>query len=162
MIPIFAPCATIFIGVFVPRLAFWLDYSGGFFVKFRSMNRITRFSKKRRDMLEIMRSGALDHPTAMEVFLRMRKVYPNISLGTVYRNLKCLCDSGDIVQLDEVADCDRFDHNTHPHAHLVCEKCGRVVDVPISDELLNGLGEGCGVSVKSVKIILTGRCPHCR
>ena len=116
---------------------------------------------KQRDAVLAALRATRTHPTAAEVYAAVRKTMPHISLGTVYRNLKCLCDSGDIVQLDEVADCDRFDHNTHPHAHLVCEKCGRVVDVPISDELLNGLGEGCGVSVKSVKIILTGRCPHC-
>ncbi len=124
------------------------------------MSTNSRFSKKRRDLLRLFKSGVFDHPTAMEVYLRMREIYPNISMGTVYRNLKYLSEQGDIIIIGSVNDCDRFDHNTHQHFHLVCEICGKIIDLPVSDGFMEAL-EKSEFKVNSMKVLISGVCPEC-
>ena len=70
-----------------------------------------------------------DHPTADMVYSDIRKVYPNISLGTVYRNLALLSDLGEIQKLTTSDGAVRFDGNTAPHNHFTCRKCGSVLDL---------------------------------
>lgn len=124
------------------------------------MSSATRFSKKRRDLLELLKAGTFDHPTAMEVYQYMRKIYPNISMGTVYRNLKFLSEQGEIVVIGTVGDCDRFDHNTDRHFHFVCEKCGTIIDVPVGEGFSDALNSKA-FKVNSVKVLISGECANC-
>lgn len=126
-----------------------------------SMKTSTRFSKKRKDLLDMLRTGVLDHPTAMEVYTHIRKTHPHISMGTVYRNLRSLSENGDIALIGNVGDCDRFDHNTSKHFHFVCSKCGKVVDVPASKDFFATLNSNKKFSVKSVKVLIDGLCSKC-
>jgi Fe2+ or Zn2+ uptake regulation protein len=73
--------------------------------------------------------GDHTHPFAHEIYQRVRKKLPRISLATVYRNLHSLVDEGKIrtLLLDEQGA--RFDPETSQHDHFVCERCGRVVDL---------------------------------
>jgi Fe2+ or Zn2+ uptake regulation protein len=73
--------------------------------------------------------GDHTHPFAHEIYRRVHKKLPRISLGTVYRNLHSLVAEGKIrtLLLDEQGA--RFDPETRPHDHFVCERCGRVVDL---------------------------------
>lgn len=59
----------------------------------------------------------------------MKQIYPNISLGTVYRNLSLLADLGEIQKLSSFGGADRFDARTAPHCHFMCTCCGKVMDV---------------------------------
>ena len=63
------------------------------------------------------------------VYENMKQIYPNISLGTVYRNLSLLADLGEIQKLSSFGGADRFDARTAPHCHFMCTCCGRVMDV---------------------------------
>ena len=63
------------------------------------------------------------------VYENMKQIYPNISLGTVYRNLSLLADLGEIQKLSSFGGADRFDARTVPHCHFMCTRCGRVMDV---------------------------------
>ena len=63
------------------------------------------------------------------VYENMKQIYPNISLGTVYRNLSLLADLGEIQKLSSFGGADRFDARTAPHCHFMCTRCGRVMDV---------------------------------
>ena len=73
-----------------------------------------------------------DHPTADVVYQNVRQEYPNISLGTVYRNLTLLADRGEILRLQVGDGADHFDAETSRHCHFVCSECGSVTDMRIA------------------------------
>ena len=70
-----------------------------------------------------------DHPTADVVYQNVRQEFPNISLGTVYRNLTLLADRGEIQRLQVGDGVDHFDGDTSLHSHFVCSECGSVTDL---------------------------------
>ena len=70
-----------------------------------------------------------DHPTADVVYSSVRHEFPNISLGTVYRNLTLLADLGEIARLRLGDGIDHFDADTSAHYHFICKDCGRVIDL---------------------------------
>lgn len=71
----------------------------------------------------------LDHPTADEVFMHVRQGQDRVSIGTVYRNLERLVQSGNL-RMREIGGQRRYDNHVEPHAHLHCMQCDRLVDVP--------------------------------
>lgn len=84
---------------------------------------------KQRDSIKTCLMGRRDHPTADAVYMSIREEFPNISLGTVYRNLNLLVDLGEIQKLTCGNGPDRFDADTSPHYHFVCRHCGAVSDL---------------------------------
>ncbi len=74
-----------------------------------------------------------DHPTAETVYMNVQKLFPNISLGTVYRNLTLLADLGEIQKISIGIGADRFDGNTAPHYHVICRNCGCVMDLEMEN-----------------------------
>lgn len=90
---------------------------------------IVRHSKKRDAMLHLMQSTTC-HPTADWIYQGMKEQYPDISLGTVYRNLNQLCEERLVRRVGVVDGHERFDADISPHAHFFCSKCGVVVDLP--------------------------------
>uniref|UniRef100_UPI004056339C Fur family transcriptional regulator n=1 Tax=Acetatifactor sp. TaxID=1872090 RepID=UPI004056339C len=84
---------------------------------------------KQRDMIKAFLTGRKDHPTADVVYMNVRQENPNISLGTVYRNLTLLADIGEIQRLRVGTGVDHFDADTSPHYHFVCNDCGDVIDL---------------------------------
>ena len=70
------------------------------------------------------------HPTADWVYAKLKPRYPNLSLGTVYRNLKKFCETGKAVSVGVINGQEHFDGRVEPHAHFVCKRCGAVLDVP--------------------------------
>ncbi|MGI6004707.1 MAG: Fur family transcriptional regulator [Christensenellales bacterium] len=110
----------------------------------------------------------LDHPTAAEVYEEIRKAYPQISLGTVYRNLGLMADEEAVLRLSFPGAPDRFDPNTHEHFHVACDGCGRIFDTdhtipPGLIERLDRAVEDCtGVRVTRHAIAFGGICAQCR
>lgn len=90
---------------------------------------IVRRSRKRDAILEQLQATDC-HPTADWVHREMRKQYPDISLGTVYRNLNQLCEEGLVWRIGMTKGQERFDACVTPHAHFVCNRCGAVIDLP--------------------------------
>ena len=86
---------------------------------------------KQRDMIKEFLMTRKDHPTADTVYMNVRQQNPNISLGTVYRNLALLASLGEIQKITCEDGADRFDPETRPHYHVVCRCCGRVDDLPM-------------------------------
>ena len=84
---------------------------------------------KQRDMIKDFLMSRKDHPTADVVYMNVRQQNPNISLGTVYRNLTLLADIGEIQRLRLGDGVDHFDADTRPHYHFVCSHCGNVIDL---------------------------------
>jgi Fur family transcriptional regulator, ferric uptake regulator len=87
-----------------------------------------RMTSQRRIILEELRKTK-SHPTADELYVVARKRLPRISLGTVYRNLDQLAETGEILKLEMCGSQKRFDGSTHDHFHVRCRICGRVGDV---------------------------------
>ena len=80
-----------------------------------------KYSRQRESIKEFLRSRT-DHPTADTVYENLRQIYPNISLGTVYRNLSLLSDIGEIRKLTNFGSADRYDGRVAPHSHFMCTK----------------------------------------
>ena len=84
---------------------------------------------RQREAIKDFLMTRTDHPTADTVYQELREVYPNISLGTIYRNLSLLADIGEIQKIYTGEGVDRFDAQIKPHYHIVCTKCHRVDDL---------------------------------
>ncbi len=87
-----------------------------------------RMTKQRSIILEELRK-VKTHPTADELYSMVRKHMPRISLGTVYRNLDFLAETGEIIKIESAGSIKRFDGDTSWHQHVRCIHCGRVGDV---------------------------------
>ena len=104
------------------------------------------------------------HPTADEVYALARAQETNISLGTVYRNLKLLSELGEIARFSCGDGSEHFDYVTEPHYHFVCKTCGAIIDLPQSlvhktEELMTGPAPG---RVDSHTIFFYGECSECQ
>lgn len=86
---------------------------------------------RQREAIKTFLGCRYDHPTAETVYLNIREEFPNISLGTVYRNLSLLADIGEIQKLSTGIGPDRFDGNPAPHYHFICKHCGSVLDLKV-------------------------------
>jgi len=121
-----------------------------------------RMTPQRRVILEELRK-VNDHPAADEIYQRVRKRLPKISLGTVYRNLEVLCELGTIQRLELSGSTKRYDGVPNKHYHIRCVECGRVDDAPIAP--LNQLEDDLyGTTVYEIighNLEFTGLCPRC-
>lgn len=124
----------------------------------------TRFSKQRVALLELL-SSTKEHPTAAWLYQNLRKDFPSISLGTVYRNLSLLAEQGKIQILRNGSGFDRFDANVSDHSHITCTVCGKVADldseIPGEDNAERIAEEASGFRVFSHKLDFYGICPEC-
>lgn len=90
---------------------------------------IVRRSKKRDALLELLRATT-SHPSADWVYQQLRGQYPDVSLGTVYRNLNQLAEEGLIKRVGVVNGQERFDARLESHSHFICNCCGTMLDLP--------------------------------
>ena len=102
-----------------------------------------------------------DHPCADDVYQSTRKLFPNISLGTVYRNLSLLSDMGLITTLETLDKSIHYDGNTDSHSHFICERCSKIIDLGVERGLPEDISE-LGLLVRHKKIIYYGLCPDCQ
>ena len=86
-----------------------------------------RYSKQREAIKDYLKSVTC-HPTADTVYLNIQKTFPNISLGTVYRNLNFLVEHGEAIQIDCGDGFVHFDGNPIPHNHFFCRSCKSLLD----------------------------------
>ncbi len=121
-----------------------------------------RMTRQRRVILEEIRR-VNNHPAADEIYERVRKQLPRISLGTVYRNLEVLCELGEIQRLELSGATKRYDGVPKKHYHIRCVGCNRVDDAPIAP--LNQLEDDLyGTTVFDIighNLEFTGLCPQC-
>jgi Fur family peroxide stress response transcriptional regulator len=127
------------------------------------MERRTKHFRKRDAILSCLRSTDT-HPGAEWIHSQLRAQYPDLSLGTVYRNLALFKEQGLIASLGTVQGVERFDGNTAPHVHYICTGCGRVVDLPgicVPEELNAAAARDSGGQVESCQLSFTGICGQC-
>ena len=118
-----------------------------------------RFSSRREAILSVMRQTK-SHPDAEWVYNKVRERIPNVSLGTVYRNLRELSECGELNTVATEAGSLHFDADVSPHAHFVCRRCGKISDVFGCREDVSSL-KHCGYTVDEVKTVIYGLCPEC-
>ena len=123
------------------------------------------FSAK-RDAIYQMLLSTDTHPSAEWIYQQLKQVIPDLSLGTVYRNLVLFKEMELINSVGVVGGYERFDALMTPHAHFICKGCGRIFNVPggnsIIDKSLCGRIEmECNVRVEWQTVNFTGTCEHC-
>ena len=123
----------------------------------------TKFSKQREAIKEYLASTH-EHPTADKVYSTIRETFPNISLGTVYRNLNFLAEQGEIIKLSCGDGCDHFDYDTSEHYHFICNKCNAVLDLKM--EPINHIDTIAGAhfdgEIQGHQTYFYGTCPNCK
>jgi Fur family peroxide stress response transcriptional regulator len=107
-----------------------------------------------------------DHPTAETVYSHVREEFPNISLGTVYRNLSFLVENGQAVKVSCNDGSVHFDGNTAPHYHFQCRKCGAILDMemqslPIENVLFDEASKNFNGIIEGNITYFYGICPDC-
>ena len=114
-------------------------------------------------ILNTLRENAI-HPTAEWIYDNVRTNIPNISLGTVYRNLSNLCVNGEIIKIKVDDGPDRFDGNSEPHYHFYCNTCKRLLDVhiPLFKALNTAAENETGFTVDSHHVQFFGICDTCK
>lgn len=121
-----------------------------------------RYSKQRDEILKIVLSSYL-HPTAKMVYDEARKIIPNISLGTVYRNLNSLVDNNLIRKIPMSDGNDRFDKTLYNHNHIYCYKCDKLYDVNVllSKKEINFIENETGFKITDCNFNINGICKDC-
>lgn len=120
-------------------------------------------SVKRTAILDAL-SASKEHPTAEALYASLRSEYPDLSLGTVYRNLGMFCEEGKALSVCHVEGKERFDARMDVHAHIACRKCGRVLDVELPEEFSHlsfALCEKSGFRAESFQLVYSGLCDAC-
>ena len=121
-----------------------------------------KYSRQRQAVWDFMKNRT-DHPSAETVYVQLRKSFPNISLGTVYRNLLVLKDVGQLATVEAGDGILHFDPRTARHDHLVCDACGCIFDIDRAqdDTLLEMVSQVFPGKVSGYSILYRGICPAC-
>lgn len=121
---------------------------------------------RQREAIKTYLMSVKEHPTAEMIYNKIREEYPNISLGTVYRNLTLLVELGEIVKVPSLDGCDHFDGDTSRHYHFICTECGSIMDLDadvIGDlkELHERANRNFGGTVEGSSVYFYGKCECC-
>lgn len=121
-----------------------------------------KHSRQREAIIAFLKTRK-DHPTADIVYSNLREQLPNISLGTVYRNLSLLSDRGEILRISCNQKADHFDGFTHPHYHFSCKECGGVSDIEmdLSDIIYDKVSENFDGQITEHTLLFSGVCSNC-
>ena len=125
--------------------------------------KVIKYSRQREAIKNFLLTRK-DHPTADVIYTNIKTEFPNISLGTVYRNLALLTELGEIQKLSYGAESDFFDGNPAPHYHFVCKECGSVSDLIITDlSFVNTLAsQNFNGNIEGHNIHFYGICEKCK
>jgi Fur family peroxide stress response transcriptional regulator len=122
-----------------------------------------KHSRQRDLILNVVRSSR-SHPTANWIYEKVKAIKPDISLGTVYRNLKILRDAGKIREFRIGKDVRCYDGDMREHSHVKCTECGCIEDIPFiySDEYIREIEEKTGFRIFRLRTEYFGICLKCR
>lgn len=121
-----------------------------------------RITPQRHAILEYL-INSMAHPTADEIYKALEGKFPNMSVATVYNNLRVFKDVGLVKELTYGDSSSRFDFTTHDHYHAICESCGKIVDFqyPGLDEVEQFASHVTGFKVSHHRLEVYGLCPDC-
>lgn len=118
----------------------------------------SNFSSK-RELIYSTLCSTKNHPSAKWVYEQLKEDYPDLSLGTVYRNIALFKDKGMAVPVANILGEERLDGDTSPHAHLVCKCCGKIEDAEMPT--LTPKGDTKDFSTDFVSVTYFGLCKEC-
>ena len=127
------------------------------------MNTRKKKSKK-RDAIIALLENTKSHPGAEWIYTALKPEFPDLSLGTVYRNLTQFKEEGIIVSVANVGGQERYDADTGEHAHLICERCGRVIDVETdmaAERFTVSVPDEPEALITGIKLQFRGLCGEC-
>ena len=125
--------------------------------------RARNYSRKREAILDKIRSTNT-HPSAEWIYRELKEEYPDLSLGTVYRNVNIFKEDKQISSVGTIDGQERFDGVTEPHAHFICTTCRAVIDIavaPDQPELSVYLDKTMGLRVDRLDLTAYGSCNKC-
>jgi Fur family peroxide stress response transcriptional regulator len=134
------------------------------------VTRKRKHSKKRDEILRLIRSTS-SHPSARWVYEQLKPIFPRLSLGTVYRNIKACREEGELVSVGVVEGEERFDGKVQPHPHFICSRCGAIIDIGGDTNETIGIPGAMGppeaamlpdLYVDHRKTVFFGLCGECR
>ncbi len=122
-----------------------------------------RMTNQREIILRELRHSR-QHLTADELYERVKKIMPRISLATVYRNLEILSEAGIIAKLEISGRQKRFDYNARVHDHIYCVVCHRVDDLELDRKSIEAVPRHSdkGYRITGFRVEVTGICPDCQ
>jgi Fur family peroxide stress response transcriptional regulator len=120
-------------------------------------------SKQRDAIVRVLRSTST-HPSAEWIYEQVKKEIPSIGLATVYRNLRILEESGEILEMHTLNNTSRFDGDTRTHYHFCCDLCGKIIDLdePIDTTIETRIAKRTGLKVTRHHLELGGLCLECQ
>ena len=121
-----------------------------------------KYSRQREAIKEFLMTRS-DHPTADVIYQNIKQTYPNISLGTVYRNLSLLSDMGEILKITAGDGKEHYDGDVRPHNHFVCKTCGSVIDLHMDsiDHIKDTASRNFNGHIDGYTTIFYGTCGSC-
>lgn len=121
-----------------------------------------RITPQRHSILAYLVSTK-SHPTADDIYQALKSNFPNMSVATVYNNLRVFRDVELVKELTYGDASSRFDFVTHDHYHIICEDCGKIVDFhyPGLEEVEHFAAHVTGFKVNSHRLEVYGSCPAC-
>lgn len=119
-----------------------------------------RKTHQREEILAFLRSKRA-HFNAVEIYDAVRSEIPNISLGTVYRNLGKLVEDGEIITVETDNRSIYYDGYAAPHTHFVCKKCGMIYDFEEEEQNFRSIKDQ-GFVIEKHRTVLYGECAHCK
>lgn len=128
------------------------------------MQTVRKNSRKRQALLDAI-SQSHEHPTAEMLYQALKPMIPELSLGTVYRNLGVLAEEGLIISVGHINGQERYDAITHSHPHFVCKNCGAVIDLDIPDNvsaMYDEIDKEFRCAPEGYSLTINGLCPECR
>lgn len=122
-----------------------------------------RMTPQRHAILEFLYQST-SHPTADEIYKSLEGRFPNMSVATVYNNLRVFKEAGIVKELTYGDSSSRFDPVTSDHYHVICEECGKIVDFhyPGLDEVETMAEHVTGFKVFGHRLEMSGVCPDCQ
>lgn len=124
----------------------------------------SRKRSKKRDAILFCIRGTRRHPSAEWIYEQLKPEIPDLSRGTVYRNLRLFLEEGVVASVGVVGGLERFDGDISPHAHFVCQRCGAVTDLPGLAPLESMAGQAealTGGRIEGCTVMLSGLCRSC-
>lgn len=120
-------------------------------------------SKQREAIIKILRNTT-SHPSAEWIFEEVKKEIPNIGLATVYRNLRLLRESREVIEMHPSHETAHYDIRTRDHYHFYCDRCGKVMDIdePVDITLQTRIAEKTGLKITHHNLVFSGLCQDCQ
>ncbi|MDR6227620.1 peroxide-responsive transcriptional repressor PerR [Desmospora profundinema] len=122
-----------------------------------------RMTPQRYAILEYLLTS-LGHPTADDIYKALEGRFPNMSVATVYNNLRVFKEAGLVRELTYGDSSSRFDANMHEHYHIICRECGKIVDFeyPSLIKVEEEAAKVTGFQVENHRMEIYGRCRSCQ